>query len=118
MRSGFSLALAAGGACSETTLSFSFFFSSIIFLALGANGIFVFFGNLYKFHRYYWWQINWFSHHKRQCKCWQKYNASVKKYEKTKPFVIKSNFCKVQILRQLWKILRQITLPITSNTLP
>ena len=35
--SGFSFALAAGGACSETSLSFSFFFfSSIIFLAFGA----------------------------------------------------------------------------------
>ena len=40
--SGFSLAFAAGGACSETTLSSSFFFvSSKIFLAFGAYGIFV-----------------------------------------------------------------------------
>ena len=39
--SGFSLALAEGGACSETTLFSSFFTLSIIFLALGAKGIFV-----------------------------------------------------------------------------
>ena len=41
IRSGFSLALAEGGACSETSLSCFFFFSSIIFLAFGANGILV-----------------------------------------------------------------------------
>ncbi|MDC0216436.1 hypothetical protein OAJ75_05020 [Candidatus Pelagibacter sp.] len=39
---GFSLLIFFGGACSETILSFSFFFTfSIIFFALGANGIFV-----------------------------------------------------------------------------
>jgi len=39
--SGFSLALAAGGACSETIL-FSYFFSfSITFSAFGANGMLV-----------------------------------------------------------------------------
>ena len=39
--SGFSFALADGGACSETTLSSFFFVSLIIYLALGANGILV-----------------------------------------------------------------------------
>ena len=40
--SGLSFALAAGGACSDTNLSSSFFFfSSIIFLAFGAYGILV-----------------------------------------------------------------------------
>ena len=39
--SGFSFALADGGACSETTLFSSFLTSSIIFLALGAKGMLV-----------------------------------------------------------------------------
>ena len=41
IRSGFSLAFAAGGACSDTTLFSSSFTFSITFLALGAKGILV-----------------------------------------------------------------------------
>ena len=37
--SGFSFALAEGGACSDTTRLFSSLTFSMIFLALGANGI-------------------------------------------------------------------------------